>query len=399
MRYLIPFILLLAVVSFACGDEDKQVLAPTATVEPEATATAEPEASSGVLVYLRGTDLWVASLDGESVPPRQVTSDGYLAEFAGFVRKPDGAIDLYYTSLATDLTQVTPPSTVETGVYRVALDGGTPKVVFRFSSGETDAIDQILSPGEASVSPDGTYIMYGDVDGLSLFFSSGEGGGQLLENGKCEVPPDPIEECWNYGSPQWAPAGDLVAVKKGLYEGSQIILVDPFASPLGVTEIGYVFGGPRWSPDAQRLCMWDSVGLNEAASLVYDIATGETIDILAKLPLATPGPEGDTPAPSPFGCAWSEDGRLAVGYTRDLGKQPEQIAVLDEDFDVQTISEPAAMSELAGWLPDGSGVVFNHWTYSADGTQVLPEPARVFDFDRGIVELPVEADRVLGIIP
>lgn len=43
MRYVIPFVLLLAVLGFACGDADEQALAPTATVEPEATATAVSE--------------------------------------------------------------------------------------------------------------------------------------------------------------------------------------------------------------------------------------------------------------------------------------------------------------------------------------------------------------------
>ena len=210
MRYGIVLVPLLALLALACnGGGEAQ---PTATAEPEATATPAPEASptreptSGTLVFLRGPDLWVASLDGESVPPRAITSGSLGARYVGFVRRPDGEIDLYYARQLTEATET--ERVVEFSLSRVALQGGTPEELLRFPSSYALGVFSYTFVG--SVSPDGEHVVYTDVYDLSLLdLATGESS-RLIESGTCAL--DSYSECYGYTEPQWSPDGDVVMV-------------------------------------------------------------------------------------------------------------------------------------------------------------------------------------------
>ena len=174
-------------------------------------------------------------------------------------------------------------------------------------------------------------------------------------------------------------------------ERARTILLNPFESPIDATEAGYGIGRPAWSPDGERLCSWGSAGDSPANLDVHNISTGETTDILAQLLMPTP--KGDYLG-NVFGCAWSADGRLAVGYAEDI-VSPARIAILDSAFNVIVESDTIEdYTTVVAWLPDGSGVVFNRQDPEAG-----PLPPRLFDLQRGIVDLPFEADLVVGVIP
>ncbi len=386
MRYFILLVPLLALLAAACnGGGEAQ---PTATAVPGATATPMPEASptreptSDTLVFLRGPDLWVASPDGESMPPRAITSGSLGTRYVGFARGPDGEIDLYYARQLTEERVENNRRLADYGLYRATMDEGTPEELLRFSSFAFVA-----------VSPDGEHVVYTDLDGLSLLdVASGEIS-RLFENGTCAL--ESGSDCDSYGYPQWSPDGEVLMVSKFLYEEARTILLNPFESPIDATEAGYGYGRPAWSPDGERLCIWGSDVFDDGNLDVHSISTGETTDILAQLSTRTPKGEylGNV-----FGCAWSADGRLAVGYSEDFG--PGRIAILDSAFSVIVESDTIEdLSTVVAWLPDGSGVVYNR----RDGQEADPaaaqRPPGLFDLQRGIVDLPFEADLVVGVIP
>ncbi len=391
MRYVILLVPLIALLALACNGGGDAEPTATATPEPGATVTPMPEASptqeptTGTIVFFRGSDLWIASPDGESMPPRAITSGSLGTRYVGFVRGLDGEIDLYYARQLTEATETEPM--VEFSLSRVALQGGTPEELLRLSQGCC-----------GSVSPDGEHFIYSEMRSLWLLdLASGESS-RLLEGGACVL--DSAADCDGYGAPQWSPDGEVVMVREGLYEKMLNILLNPFESPIDVTEVGHGYGRPAWSPDGERLCSWGR-GFFDAANLdVHSIATGETTDILAQLPIPTlaKSPKFYVDADL-FGCAWSPDGRLAVGYSEDL-VGPGRIAILDSAFSIIVESDTIEdLSTIVAWLPDGSGVVYNRRDRLESDITVGLRPPGLFDLQRGIVDLPFEADLVVGVIP
>ena len=104
-------IALVVALAAACGD---------GAAEPPLTPTAEQPPS--VLVFLRGDDLWVATLDGSSLP-RAITSGSVAAQYAGFVRTASGEIELYYTEQLREVSDDAEPN-AEGALNRVGLEGG-----------------------------------------------------------------------------------------------------------------------------------------------------------------------------------------------------------------------------------------------------------------------------------
>ncbi|HEY7802048.1 MAG TPA: hypothetical protein VIE40_05185, partial [Dehalococcoidia bacterium] len=92
------------------------------------------------------------------------------------------------------------------------------------------------------------------------------------------------------------------------------------------------------------------------------------------------------------GCAWAADGRVAFTYHAPASFQ-DGLAIFDAEGRLVrdiALNEPAA---IAGWLPDGSGVVLwyaaaeerpRSWAMMTDGT---------------VRELPFAADYVLALLP
>ncbi len=329
----------------ACGGEEPQptpspspaVTLPSPTPQPTPTPTPEVERAPR-LIFLRSQldglgVIHMSDLDGSNVI--QLTPADILTSFVGLAER-DGSAILYYVSAG----QTGNVFTLE------ARDLGT---------GETTnlaSIEATYSP-RADLSPDGRYIAFTHGGGIDLLdLTTGERR-RLLENEECVVL---IQACWAYDDPQWAPAGDIILVQKDLWEATVHILVRPFQSPVGVIETAYGFGRPDLSPDGEQLCIWESFGIGGSALVIYHIPTGEVTDVLPNLPPV--GPEPDRVA-NVLGCSWSEDRRLAVGYSPDV-TGPGRIAILDSDFNVIADSDTIeSVSGVVDWLPDGSGVVFN----------------------------------------
>ena len=324
------------------------------------------------------------------MPPRAITSGSLGTRYVGFTRGPDGEIDLYYARQLSEERVENNRRLADYGLYRATMDEGTPEELLRFSG---SAFRAFFHPFVGSVSPDGEHFMYTEMGSLLLLDVATGESKQLVKHDTCAV--ESYSECYGYTEPQWSPDGDVVMVKEILYEEVRTILLNPFESPIDATEAGYGIGRPAWSPDGERLCIWGGVGLDAAQIGVHGISTGETTDILAQLPMPTPVGyfQGDI-----FGCAWSADGRLAVGYAEDIGV-PTRIAILDSAFSVIVESDTIEdLSNVVSWLPDGSGVVFNRRDQAAD-PEAAQRPPGLFDLQRGIVDLPFEADLVLGVIP
>ena len=396
------------VVLVLSGDsgEPQQALAPTPTAEPEATvtpaATLPPSPTTtigsaplptlaptdGTLVYLRGTDLWVASLDGgQTLPPRAITTDSLGIGYAGHVSRADGGTDLYFTIQLSEDRVENNRYITDYGLYRATLKGGEPEELFRFSGRRLS----FNFPSGASVSPNGEHVAYSDTEGLVLLdLASGERT-RLLSNGDCTG----FQTCVGYYVPKWSPTGGLLKVTEVFYEGAFDIIINPFESPVSVIDIQQGGLYSVWSPDGERLCMGQDLVIGSGMLVLFDVGTGRIDDLAVKLQALAPN--GTMLRTLAHGCVWSEDGRLTVSYIVSDDPRSRRIAVIDEQLAFLTQSEsiPHLLHVLA-WLPDSSGVVFDR--SSTTGAPRQPRPAGIYHLKQGILALPFEADQVLGVI-
>ena len=381
--------------TFAGSRAGRLVLAPTVTAiapvptaplaQPTATEAGPLPPTSGTLVYLRGHDLWLAALAG-SPPPRAITSGAFGAGYAGYVRRSDGDIDLYYVTQLSDGRNEGNAYIADFALYRLDLDGGGPEELTRF-------VNKPLEPGlptHAAVSPDGHYVLYSDKDGLVLINQQTGQTTRALTNPPCN------EKCTAYMFPQWSSRFDRVKVTQVLYEGAREQIVDPLASPPTVIDTGHGGWLSDLSPDGTKLCESEFGYGNSGTVLVYDIASAGTKDAAGKLDVPTPT-SPDLPRVNYLGCSWSSDGRLAFGYSTH-GEFPRVgLAIVDgASFDVPAMSEQIdLLNDVAAWLPDRSGVLFNRG-YDRSNQQL---PPGVYRPGAGVFALPFEADWVLGVIP
>lgn len=338
--------------------------------------TDQEDTTPAALVYLRGDDLWVASLDGVTLPPREVASSEFGVAYAGYVPEADGQVDLFYTSGLTE------PRTAEVfvqefGFYRAALKGNSPEEVFRFTGPAFVA--------SAAIAPDGAHAVYTDADGLVLReLASGEE--ELLAPNERVIAGDGSVLLTDIiVSPRWSPAGEAIHALKYIGPDSTVNVV--LASPPEIAEAGYENHRAAWSRDGERLCLWGSEIQSETGLFIYEPAAATTMDVLATIVLPTPAPLS---RPGTSGCAWASDGRLAFGYNQE--STGTRIAILDGDLNVLEISDPVPRdSRVVAWLDDGSGVVYNAGGASSPG---------IYRPDSGELDaLPFDADWVVGVIP
>lgn len=347
--------------------------------------------TTGAVVYVDGDDLWLASLDDGQTAPRALTSGSPRARYAGFARRQDGGIDVYYLSQLTEVAN--PVDAADVGIYRVGVEGGEAEELFRFS----------MSPSyfaAASVAPGGEHLAYIDSDGLSLLdLTSGEQT-QLVENRRCIASDGAVLVCDRIVNPQWSPAGDVLRTGKMIGNDSGIsMLVRPFDAPVGAIDIGYEGHTAIWSRDGGRLCLLAFQQVYPAGLVIYDVQTSGAVDVLSTGVLPVPGPEQEL---SIGGCAWSEDGRLAISYVLItnvfLGRQdqsPAQILILDDELNVIDRSDPIDGSiTVVDWLPDSSGILFNR-----PRPEEERQPPGVYRFEEGVLDLPFDAESLLAIVP
>ena len=307
------------------------------------------------------------------------------AKYAGYALRPDGDIDLYYLSQLEENVQIF--DEVEFGVYRVALEGGEPEELFRFSTDGAHLVG-------ADVSPDGLQIIYADVDALILrdlvsgqetvlarsrrTLVGGAGDGYYIRRDMLT-------------SPIWSPTGERVY--SSMFAGTDTVvsvIIDLPPRRVTVADIRYPGHRGSWSPDGLRLCLY-SEAIYDGGLVVYNVETHEQIDVLASgvLPARIEGRQSSVAR-----CAWSEDGRLAVSYS-PIAEEPHRVFILDEQLALVAQSELFTPSPgTIGWLPDGSGVVVAR--RNADGESFS---AGIFRPGADIEYLPFEVGRVIAVIP
>ena len=383
-RAFLAAVALMLVVLVACGGDGEDQPDATLTSPPVVTSLPEPQVDAvppATIVFTRDDDLWVAPLDG-SGEPRAITSGSFRARYAGYALRSDGGIDLYYLSQLEENRELF--DEVEFGVYRVGLEGGEPDELFRFSSDSAHLVG-------ADVSPDGQRIVYADVDALILRdLVSGEEtvlarSRRILAGDGSYVRTDMLT------SPIWSPTGERVY--SSMFAGPDTVvsvIIDLPPRPITVVDIRYPGHRGSWSPDGSRLCL-SSGDIYDGGLTLYNVETHEQIDVLASgvLPDRIEGQKS-----SVAGCAWSEDGRLAVSYT-PVESEPHGVFILDEQLALLDQSELFAPSPaVIGWLPDSSGVVVAR--RNADGESFS---AGIYRPGADIEYLPFEADRVIAVIP
>ncbi len=346
---------------------------------------AQVAAPPATLIFFRDDDLWVAPLD-QSSPPRQITFGGFRPGYAGHVPRSDGGIDLYYLSQLEENVQLF--DEVEFGVYRVALEGGEPEELFRFST------DSAHLAG-ADVAPDGLQIIYADVDALIL---------RNLVSGQETVLARSRRTLGGAGdgyyirrdmltSPIWSPTGERVY--SSMFAGPDTVvsvIIDLPPRRVTVADIRYPGHRGSWSPDGSRLCLY-SEAIYDGGLTIYNVETREQIDVLASgvLPARIEGRQSSVGR-----CAWSDDGRLAVSYS-PIAEEPHRVFILDEQLALVDQSELFTPAPgVIGWLPDGSGVVVAVARRNPDGESFT---AGIFRPGADIEYLPFEADWVIAVVP
>ncbi|MCI0889810.1 MAG: hypothetical protein J4O04_03310 [Chloroflexi bacterium] len=382
-------VMITTVVLSACGgDGDDQPVLADVTPQPGRQPTHTPPptlitstTTAATLVFIRDDDLWVAPLDG-SGKPRAITSASIGARYAGYALRPDGGIDLFYLSQLEENRELF--DEVEFGVFRVGLEGGDSEELFRFSSDSAHLVG-------ADVAADGLRIVYADVDALILRdLDSGEEtilarSRWILAGDGSYIRTDMLT------SPIWSPTGERVY--SSMFAGPDTVvsvIIDLPPRPITVVDIRYPGHRGSWSPDGSQLCL-TSGDIYDGGLTLYDVTTHDQIDVLAggMLPDRIEGEKS-----SVAGCAWSEDGRLAVGYT-PIEREPHRVFILDEQLALVDQSELYTPSPgVIDWLPDGSGVVVSR--RNTDGESFS---AGIYRPGGGIEYLPFEADRVVAVIP
>lgn len=360
-------------------------LSPPAEIDREPTPLPTLEPTDGILVYRRGTDLWVASLDGGvSLPPRAITTDSLGAGYAGYVRRPDGGIDLYYVEQLTDESIDRDRYVADFGLYRTTLHGTIATQLLRF---EGRPVGGFL-PTNAEVSPNGDFVAFAEFGGLSLLDLSTGDTRRLLDNVSCL---ETHHSCYGFYLPNWNPAGTLLTSKQIFYEGATEVILDPYVEPIILIEPKK--GGLRadWSPGGDRVCLNEGSAYGDGMTYVFDIQDGSIQEITAVLkPFA-----GDYPLARSSGCAWSDDGNITLAIEIAGELDSARIAVLRSDYTVSATSRPIAnFYRLAGWLPNGS-VIFQTWNQH-NGERI----ASAYSPESGeFTRLPLDISWVFGIIP
>ncbi|MCI0778088.1 MAG: PD40 domain-containing protein [Chloroflexi bacterium] len=278
---------------------------------------------------------------------------------------------------------------IDAALFRVGLEGGGPEELHAF---ESRGLSPFSAPS-ALISPDGRHVLLTDFQGIVLLDLGTGTARRLLRNSPpCEGPIN----CYGYRRPIWSPGGELALIGKGVWEGGSDKIIDPFAEE--IEERDTPGGGsftPRWSPDGQRLCVSEFTYSSAGAALVYDLATGETTDATLDLPLPTSEEEGrlriDTRS-----CVWSPLEGLAISFNAPDNYIYGAIAIFDNSFKLLHQSDLIEnLADVVDYLPDGSGVVYNRWHAQGGGAR---QPG-IYYPDRGLIELSIEADAVLAVIP
>lgn len=203
--------------------------------------------------------------------------------------------------------------------------------------------------GDASLSPDGKYIIFADgkKDNLDLFIMNTKGGTPILISGNPANEYDPL----------WSPDGKYIAFIKET-KGESLL----YAWEI---EEGKPTGQPFLIKEGMQnidLMNWTEYGIDYSMSFnLHDIYT-IPLDTETGIPTANPKPLEYTPVGSNICPVWSHDGKNLAFIS--YADKPELVILTVEDGETRyyPIHAPGfwelTLHDLH-WLPDNSGLGFN----------------------------------------
>jgi hypothetical protein len=354
----------------------------TASPSPTAPPNSFPAILGPTVVFFRAPelsspaslgDLWVSALDGSSA--RRVSPEGARSTFAGTVSRGDRSL-LYYVALRPDRQR---------SLMEVDLANGAEREVLTFNAWDERR-------GFASVSPDGRYASFIEVDSLWLFNMQTQERTLLLQGNAPACEGGNAGTCVNYATSHWSPDGRLLLAQKGFYEGSHFVLVDPFAEQPQITEFDQMSGASiaGWAPDGEAVCMGGQYG---APSSLY---VARAPDWSARQFF----PEFEQPGEAPgdmsvAGCSWPSSTRVAtltspMYSSPDTASPPPELVLVNPDTSeapvIASFAEGQGTVPAMVGVPGSSQAVVQFWNAYGGETR----GSLLVDLDRG------QANKLLG---
>jgi len=359
---------------------------------PPATPTpAPPLHADGRAVYSDGADLRIVALDGGD--DRALSEGGYRCgagcrtgtSYAGAAVVGGRAWQYFTYAVAPAEPQAYALPSMRFVLARRPAEGGPEEELRRFD-GFTN------SDANASVSRDGQHVAYVAVDGLHRFDPATGVDALLLANvTDCTRIDSTGGRCVIYSDPRWSPDGATLLVREGYDEGARPLLLDPLAERPAPVRLDVGGRFQEWSPDGTRLCMSED-GYDGGPGGVFLVGSrdpGAFINLTGRLGGA---------AVMAASCAWSADGaRVAFSYWRRAIGQPDSGGIAIFSVDGSLVRDIALMDphmRIAGWLPDGSGVI----TSSAAGEGVYSAAVLVDGTTRRL-PAALEMHEVQAVLP
>ena len=300
---------------------------PTLTSVPPFTSTPTPlpTATSGVppdaafnynLVIMRPIGLRDTPASGQLYVSRGDGSEPYpISDYilhATFAGMPSPSI-VYYSEFADDTHAV---------LIRLDLTTGVRDRILEYESVRSWATS-------AAISPDERYVAFINVDSLDVYNrESGETGASSRADAPACNPPTPPASPSIAGCAPTRPcvvAGRVrIAVRKGFYEGSRMVVVDVNDPVEHLIADDQMAGASAvdWSPDSQSIC---TQGRSDSPSGLF-IASApdwQATRYFEELDLST-----HPDALSVAQCAWLANDRLAIGLNSLIGSGRPSLSIL-----------------------------------------------------------------------
>jgi Tol biopolymer transport system component len=204
----------------------------------------------------------------------------------------------------------------------------------------------IHDKGDASISPDGKYVVFSDgpVDNLDLFIMDTQGGSPS------KISSYPTNE----HSPLWSPDGEhIVFIKETKGESFLYGLSIKNGKPQGLAFM-IKEGMQNVSLDnwiEQGICSSMFIDLHDIYTLPMDPDTG--------IPSGAPEPIDYTPTGSNVNPVWSHDGKYLAFISYDVEPEVVILSLNGGDARYYTIPDPGlevVYTHDLRWLPDNSGI-------------------------------------------
>ncbi|MCD4665452.1 MAG: hypothetical protein K8R68_09275, partial [Bacteroidales bacterium] len=203
--------------------------------------------------------------------------------------------------------------------------------------------------GDASLSPDGKFVVFADgqEDNLDIFIIDTEGGTPTV------LSDHPVTE----SNPLWSPDGKHIAFIKKIKGGSLLYAIEmaegkpvglPFLIKEGLQDVDLI----NWTEHGISYNL--QLDIREIYTLSLDPETGT--------PAGDPKPLDYTPAGSNICPVWSHDGKYLAFIS--YADKPDVVILPVEGGETRYYTIPASEFWAPGvqdlnWLPDNSGVGFN----------------------------------------